>query len=316
MAEIERKVQKIFAGGLSANGNIAKYGSKEAGTVGYSLDLDEIQTQRWLNGLAGSVSQDKAPYLQDLNAVFYTITKQLAYLFQAGVAEWNSETEYFANKSFVMYNGEMYRAIQNNTNQTPTNTTYWTKIVGLNMGIPEYNSSITYQKGQIVSYNYNDTTTILLKSLVDNNTSAPSFSPSIEQGNVYQSKYIVDVIGVYNSSSSFPASANSNDKALSLNDFTIYTFKSGSWVGTFNLKQLSADYITIKDLSTNNLWQYAYINGSGDTMINIMDSARMYPPAKKWLVINPFVNNRICVYNKFGKTIYSDGYIELTGNIQ
>lgn len=119
MAEIERKAQKVFGGNLSPAGNIAVYGSKLAGTVAYSKNLDVIQNNSWLVGLLGSVSPSKAPYLQDLNAIFYVITTQLAYIFQAGVPEWNSETEYFANKSIVRYGDKVYIAISNNTNVNP-----------------------------------------------------------------------------------------------------------------------------------------------------------------------------------------------------
>lgn len=149
MAEIERKVQKIFGGSLSANGNISKYGSKEEGAVEYSLDLDEIQTPRWLNGLLGAVSIDKAPYLQDLNALFYVMTKQLAYLFQAGIAEWNAETEYFANKSFVLYNGEVYKAIANSVNQEPTNSSYWVMVSNYPVVSKSYSSTIALENNKI-----------------------------------------------------------------------------------------------------------------------------------------------------------------------
>ena len=123
---IERKKQKIFAGGFdSANGNIAKYGSKKAGALAYSFDLDEIQTSAWLQGMIGGTPTDKAPYLQDLNAIFYTFSKQLAYIFQAGIAEWNSQTEYIANRSVVLRNGKTYIAIANSTNVEPEVTSGW-----------------------------------------------------------------------------------------------------------------------------------------------------------------------------------------------
>lgn len=138
MAEIERKAQKVFAGGVSPSGNIAVYGSKLAGSVNYSSDIDAIQSENWLTGLFGAISPDKAPYVQDLNAIFYVLSKQLAYIFQAGVPEWNSQTEYFANKSIVRYNKKLYIAISNNTNINPEsegNTSWknflsWGDIVG------------------------------------------------------------------------------------------------------------------------------------------------------------------------------------------
>ena len=129
MAEIERKVQKVFGGNLSPSGNIAVYGSKLAGSVAYSDNLDTIQNNSWLVGLLGAISPNKAPYVQDLNAIFYVLSKQLAYIFQAGIPEWNSDTEYFAGKSIVRYNGVVYIAIANSTNQTPTNTSYWKPLI-------------------------------------------------------------------------------------------------------------------------------------------------------------------------------------------
>lgn len=49
----------------------------------------------------------------------------IAYLFQRGFAEWDAETEYLANNSYVLYNGLVYKCILGNTNQLPTDPTYW-----------------------------------------------------------------------------------------------------------------------------------------------------------------------------------------------
>lgn len=50
----------------------------------------------------------------------------LAYLFQHGVPEWDATVEYIINKSFVQFNGVLYKAILTGTNQSPaTATTYW-----------------------------------------------------------------------------------------------------------------------------------------------------------------------------------------------
>lgn len=171
MAEIVRKKQKIFAGDLSASGNIAVYGSKLGGTPAYSDNLDTIQSARWGNGIMGATSSDKAPYVQDLNSIFYTITKQLAYIFQAGIPEWNSQTEYFAGKSIVRYNGIVYIAIANSTNQVPTNNAYW-----IRSDSNEFNSTYAtliggYKIGTILNFNG-----YKIKSLIDNNTNAPEYS--------------------------------------------------------------------------------------------------------------------------------------------
>ena len=136
---IDRKHQKIFGDNLTALGNIAAYGSKKAGSPTFSDNLDIIQTASWLQGIMGATSSDKAPYVQDLNAIFYVITKQLAYLFQAGIAEWDSQTDYFAGKSVVLKNGKIYIATSDNKNVEPEVTSGWnTKWKLLSYGSQEY----------------------------------------------------------------------------------------------------------------------------------------------------------------------------------
>ena len=171
MAEITRKKQQIFAGGLSASGNIAIYGSKVAGSPAYSSDLDDIQSTRWLSGILGATSTDKAPYVQDLNGIFYTITKQLAYIFQAGIAEWQSQTEYFAGKSVVRYNGVLYIAIANSTNQTPTNTSYWMRLDNEEFNQTYINLTDGYPLGKVLRYGR-----YKIRSLIANNKNAPTDS--------------------------------------------------------------------------------------------------------------------------------------------
>lgn len=129
---IDRKIQKIFGGSLSPSGNIAVYGSKKAGSPTFSDNVETLQSTSWLQGIMGATSPDKAPYVQDLNSIFYVITKQLAYLFQSGVAEWDSQTEYFANKSFCQHGGCFFKCLSDNTNKEPEVSsdweTYWLKF--------------------------------------------------------------------------------------------------------------------------------------------------------------------------------------------
>lgn len=214
MAEIERKHQKVFAGSLSPSGNIAVYGSKLAGTPAYSDNLDNIQSSRWLNGIMGATSSDKAPYVQDLNAIFYAITKQLAYLFQAGVSAWNSQTEYFAAKSVVLKNGKIYVAIANSTNIEPEVTigweSYWQNLLSWGKTVGNlYNqtdlwnallkrisfdaevASATggYPLGAILKYEDTAGYVYFIKSLINNNTNVPTASnikkPNSPEGTYY-----------------------------------------------------------------------------------------------------------------------------------
>lgn len=180
MAKIERKVQKIFGGNLSPAGNIAIYGTKEAGSPSFSDNVETIQSLSWLQGILGAVSPAKAPYIEDLNGVFYVITKQLAYLFQAGVAEWNSSTEYYTN-SMCQYNGKIYVAIQNSTNQAPTQTAYWIEYTELfTKYLPTtFNSTVSstiggYPSGAILDYTDGSGSIRKIKSLINNNQNAPT----------------------------------------------------------------------------------------------------------------------------------------------
>ena len=122
---LNRKYQKIFAKNAQST-DLGVVGSKMAGNPQYNTDIETLQSlSNWETGLRSQVSNSNAPYLQDQNSIFYVITSQLAYLFQAGIAEWNSQTEYVANRSIVLKNGKIYIAITNNTNVEPEVTTGW-----------------------------------------------------------------------------------------------------------------------------------------------------------------------------------------------
>lgn len=96
-------------------------------------------TQLWANaGAKSSPSSDKIntgwvveiPPHQFDNWVQNRQDQGVGYLFQRGVPEWDSSTEYFANKSVTMAGGKLYIAITNNTNQNPTTQpTHWKVVV-------------------------------------------------------------------------------------------------------------------------------------------------------------------------------------------
>lgn len=77
-------------------------------------------------GFSDAILNDKAPYLEETNALLYAITTQLAYLFQKGVPEWDAMTTYYTS-SFVQYDGVLYQSvIDNNLNLTPSsNPSAW-----------------------------------------------------------------------------------------------------------------------------------------------------------------------------------------------
>lgn len=131
MAKIPVKFQKLFGGSLAAPNNIAQFGSLAASAPAYSLDPAVIQgLPAFLNGLAAALINAPgglaSPALQDLNALFYLFTYQLAYLKQAGLAEWDSSVTYYTGSWAQDGAGIPYISVQdNNTNRALTDTNWW-----------------------------------------------------------------------------------------------------------------------------------------------------------------------------------------------
>jgi hypothetical protein len=130
MAKIDRKTQRIFGGGLSAEPNgISQFGSLANGAAFYSLDPAVIQAlDAWWSGWLAAVVGKKNPGLEDMNAIFYVITRQLAYLFQQGVAEWDTDTVYYLN-SLCTSGGNTYRSLSaDNQGNAVTDKTLWKMV--------------------------------------------------------------------------------------------------------------------------------------------------------------------------------------------
>lgn len=131
MARITRKTQKIFGENAPQN-QITTFGSIKDGTPVYSQDVSAIQTTAFTTGWSSAVTDDYAPYRQDRNAVDLVTTKQLAYLFQDGIAEWDSATTYFKGGIVKLILGtevSLYKSLtDNNVGNALTNTTYWEEL--------------------------------------------------------------------------------------------------------------------------------------------------------------------------------------------
>lgn len=93
---IVREFLRLF-GGSGASGNFGQFGSKTAGTPIHTKDVEVIQAlDAWGNGWQDAVvSASKAPFLEDMNALFYALCYQLNYILQEGIPEWDSQTTYF-----------------------------------------------------------------------------------------------------------------------------------------------------------------------------------------------------------------------------
>lgn len=101
MAKISSKYQRIFCGGVDPSYNIAQFGSYKSGNPVYSNDPVVIQNlDAWVEGWSSAVVDNAAPTLQDMNGLFYLLTRQISYLLQIGVTGRKSTTTYYEG-SFV-----------------------------------------------------------------------------------------------------------------------------------------------------------------------------------------------------------------------
>lgn len=142
MDKITRAKQEIFANQAGSR-QITAFGTAKSEAPNFTTDLAQIQNTNYLYGWASALLPDKAPYEEDMNALFYTITRQLAYLFQTGIPEWDAETEYYTN-SFCQVSGVWYQSlVDNNIGNNPVNdTTNWKKsndnsLASYEIGKPE-----------------------------------------------------------------------------------------------------------------------------------------------------------------------------------
>jgi hypothetical protein len=127
MAKIPSKYQRIFCGDVSANNVIGQFGSYKAAAPNYSDDPDVIQQlAAWTEGLGEAVINNNAPTIQDMNGLFYVLTRQIAYLMQSGIPEWNAATTYQIGSLVTDGVGGIYRSVINdNLNQALTDATKW-----------------------------------------------------------------------------------------------------------------------------------------------------------------------------------------------
>ena len=105
MPKITRATQQIF--GLNApSTQITAFGTAMTSDPVYTTNPAELQTNASLQGWAAAIMSDKAPFEEDTNGLFYLVTRQLAYLFQQGIPEWDANTVYYQNSQCsVMQDG-------------------------------------------------------------------------------------------------------------------------------------------------------------------------------------------------------------------
>lgn len=130
MPKLERINQEIFASS-SGSREVTAFGTAKSENPTYSKDVSAIQNSNYLQGWSSAVLADKAPYMEDSNALYYAITRQLAYLYQAGIPEWNAETTYYQNNLCTLVNSSnevtIYKSLTNDNigNNPQTSAANW-----------------------------------------------------------------------------------------------------------------------------------------------------------------------------------------------
>lgn len=132
MAKLSRVFQVLF-GRDGSGSHFGEFGSRAAGSPVNTKDPATIQalsaffTNGWVDAINAA---NKAPFLEDMNGLFYLLFYQIAYLFQEGNAEWDNGTTYFTG-SIVKKTGtfELYGSVVDNNlgNALPAQTTngFW-----------------------------------------------------------------------------------------------------------------------------------------------------------------------------------------------
>ena len=125
MAALTRVLQKIFgsSAGTDQRGII---GSFAAGTPTTTVDPLEMQSlSNYLAGWYSVVVGQNSPAIQDMNALDFLITRQLAYIFERGVPEYDSTTTYYTG-CLVTSAGVLYVSLTNNNlGNALTSSTNW-----------------------------------------------------------------------------------------------------------------------------------------------------------------------------------------------
>jgi len=140
MSKLTVALQKIFGGALTPSGNIAQPGSTVGGTPVYSNDPATLQAlAAWVNGYAAQLINApgglSSPVLEELNAILFVLTYQIAYLKQAGVAEWDPTVVYYTGSWAQDGAGNVYLSkTDNNVGNALTDMNNWKSFVSTLVG--------------------------------------------------------------------------------------------------------------------------------------------------------------------------------------
>lgn len=127
MSKITRSTQIIF--GSTGNVGTGGFGAAADGNTATEVSTSNtlavlMGTTAWPQGwIAATLGASKFPAVEDMNAVEYSITTQLAYLFQQGIPEYDAGTTYFIGGVCMgVGTTQLFKSLTNNNlgNALPT----------------------------------------------------------------------------------------------------------------------------------------------------------------------------------------------------
>lgn len=143
MARLGPILSNIF-GSLAGTNQISKFGSLYAGSAQYTTDPEQAQSlSNWLTGWFAAAIGGAAPAIEDMNAVHFAMSYQLAYLQQAGVPEWVSTATYYIGSIVNDGSGNLYVSLTNsNVGNALTSSTNWRKTSSTTVKVETSNYQI------------------------------------------------------------------------------------------------------------------------------------------------------------------------------
>jgi hypothetical protein len=150
MAKLTRVLQKVF-GESGATAQFGQFGSLAAGSPVTTKDPTTIQAlSNYLGGWFSAVLGGNSPAIEDMNALHFLQTRQLAYLFQAGIAEWETGTTYYIG-SLASVAGIVYESItDDNLGNAVTDITKWKIHTELPVVVATANGAILSNRNYIM----------------------------------------------------------------------------------------------------------------------------------------------------------------------
>lgn len=215
MAKLARATQKIF-GDNAPNTQITAFGTAMTDSPVYTRDVNTIMNNNYLTGWASAILADKSPYEEDTNGVLYAITRQLAYIYNEGIPEYDANTSYpigaivksVSNNTINIY----LSLVDNNAGYPLTNTAYW-QLAPIGNVQPQLDNTVKLTGNQTVAGNKtftgttksptpaagsNDTTVATTAWVRSSTAKMPNYSAGVNVNSPKSSaKYTAPSNGIY-----------------------------------------------------------------------------------------------------------------------